>query len=71
MAVLERAIPESVRRLLVCPVCRGELRWGDADAVTLDGVESVARVECAQCGRAYPLEDGIPILLRERVTRAG
>lgn len=35
---------------LVCPGCRGELRFGAADA------------DCAACGVAYPLDAGLPLL---------
>jgi uncharacterized protein YbaR (Trm112 family) len=42
--------------MLVCPVCRGGL--------VLD--ENFIR--CIECGRRYPVEDGIPILLAERAT---
>jgi glycosyltransferase involved in cell wall biosynthesis/SAM-dependent methyltransferase len=36
---------------LVCPSCRGELRW-ETDAAT-----------CTSCGARYPVTDGIPVLL--------
>jgi uncharacterized protein YbaR (Trm112 family) len=39
---------------LACPVCFGGLRAA-ADAVV-----------CAGCGRAYPLIDGIPVLIAGR-----
>jgi uncharacterized protein YbaR (Trm112 family) len=39
---------------LACPACRGDL--------TLDG----PRLFCAVCNRAYPIVDGIPILIAER-----
>jgi uncharacterized protein YbaR (Trm112 family) len=45
------------KQWLVCPVCKGGLEWR---------VETVA---CTACGRVYPVEDGIPVLLRERATR--
>ncbi|MGZ3642139.1 MAG: methyltransferase domain-containing protein [Candidatus Limnocylindrales bacterium] len=38
-------------RLLACPACRGDLRWDATSA------------SCSVCGRAFPIEDGIPILL--------
>jgi uncharacterized protein len=46
------------KRWLVCPVCKSGLEWR-AEAVT-----------CRGCGRIYPIEDGIPVLLRERATLA-
>jgi uncharacterized protein YbaR (Trm112 family) len=52
------AIPDSVKQRLVCPVCKGGLTWHELDAEPT--------VECMQCGRVYPFQDGIPVLLRER-----
>ncbi|HZB89668.1 MAG TPA: hypothetical protein VE291_13495 [Terracidiphilus sp.] len=39
---------------LACPVCFRELRFAAERAV------------CAGCGRAYPVVDGIPVLIPER-----
>ncbi len=39
---------------LACPACRGDL--------SLDG----SRIFCAVCSRAYPIVDGIPVLIAER-----
>jgi uncharacterized protein YbaR (Trm112 family) len=47
---------------LACPVCHGDLR---AEAVGLDEM----RLVCAGCGRAYPIVEGIPVLIAERATR--
>jgi len=44
---------------LACPACRGDLRLEDA------------RLLCAQCRRAYPIVDGIPVLLVERAEGPG
>jgi len=41
---------------LACPVCFGDLR--------LDA--SGERICCVGCGRAYPLIDGIPVLIADR-----
>jgi uncharacterized protein YbaR (Trm112 family)/SAM-dependent methyltransferase len=49
---------ESLRALLVCPACRGALLWKERFA------------ECAACGQAYPVEDGIPLLIA-RPERSG
>ncbi len=43
--------PPDLHRLLVCPACRGFLAW----------LPDVAR--CGACTRAYPVTDGIPVLL--------
>jgi len=44
----------SVLDLLACPVCLG--------ALSLDA----ARLVCSACGRAYPVVDGIPVLIAGR-----
>lgn len=46
-------IDPSLAKVLVCPVDKGDL--------TED--EAAARVECAVCGRRYPVRDGVPIML--------
>jgi hypothetical protein len=40
--------------MLACPVCHGTLH-----------AEGTG-IRCAACGRLYPMEDGIPILLADR-----
>jgi uncharacterized protein YbaR (Trm112 family) len=39
---------------LACPACLGDLRAEEA------------RLVCMACGRAYPVVDGIPVLIAER-----
>jgi uncharacterized protein YbaR (Trm112 family) len=39
--------------ILICPACRGELAPVDDDR----------GLECATCGRVYPVRDGIPVML--------
>jgi uncharacterized protein YbaR (Trm112 family) len=39
---------------LACPVCLGELRLDEG------------RLACGGCGRAYPIIDGIPVLIADR-----
>lgn len=41
--------------ILVCPACRSEL---SEDTET-------SRLVCTSCGRAYPVRDGIPVMLIE------
>lgn len=45
------ALPARLQRLLACPACRGRLAEGQA------------ALACAACGRAYPVEGGVPQLL--------
>jgi len=41
---------------LACPACHGALRF------------ETERVACTACGRVYPVDDGIPVLIIERAT---
>jgi len=52
-------IDPELLRILVCPRCKGELgvRRG------ADGAE--AFLDCPACALAYPVEDGIPVMLIE------
>lgn len=45
--------------LLVCPVCLAALAGGDGQWLC-----------CKGCGRRYPIEDGIPVLLAARAANA-
>ncbi len=45
---------EELWRLLVCPGCHGSLGW------------SADQAGCGTCGRAYPIIDGIPVLLLDQ-----
>lgn len=42
-----------LQELLVCPACRGPLGWD-------------REITCGACGRSYPLDDGIPVMLFDR-----
>lgn len=44
-----------LQRLLVCPGCKGALVHQDAED----------RLVCEVCQLAYPVRDGIPIMLRD------
>ena len=39
--------------ILICPACSGSLAAVAADS----------GLECGQCGRVYPIRDGIPVML--------
>jgi hypothetical protein len=49
------SLPGWARDVLRCPACHAEL----ADRAGAGGPQLV----CAGCGRAYPVHDGIPVLL--------
>ena len=50
--------------VLVCPVCKGGLKA----APTQTGTE---RLACEHCGKAYPVRDGIPVMLVEEAEVIG
>ena len=55
----QSSVPQELLDILVCPV--------DKAKVHLEGDKLV----CEQCGRAYPVRDGIPIMLAEEAEVAG
>lgn len=52
-------INEELLRILACPKCKGDLEV-DADR---------SRLVCRKCFLAYPVRDGIPIMLIEEAER--
>jgi uncharacterized protein YbaR (Trm112 family) len=48
-------VDEHLLKILVCPACQEPVRSQD------DG----RALECAGCGRVYPVRDGIPVMLLE------
>jgi len=49
-----RAFESTIPSELACPACFGDLRLHDTHLV------------CTACRRAYPITDGIPVLIVER-----
>ena len=47
------SLPKDLLDILVCPKCKGDLEYRQAEAVLV----------CHACRLAYPIEDGIPIML--------
>jgi uncharacterized protein YbaR (Trm112 family) len=47
----------SLAARLACPACHCELRLENEEII------------CVNCGRAYPIIDGIPVLIAERTKR--
>lgn len=41
--------------ILACPMCKGDIEF-DGDELT-----------CSECGRNYPIEDGIPNMLPDEL----
>lgn len=50
-----RALPETLLRMLACPVCE------DHPPLALEADQ----LRCPRCHRVYPIRDGIPVLLKE------
>jgi uncharacterized protein YbaR (Trm112 family) len=46
-------VPEQLLRILVCPKCRGDLEYREAES----------ELVCHVCRVRYPVRDGIPIML--------
>lgn len=53
-----RRIDPWLRDILRCPACRGTLHDGVTPAP-----EATVELRCAVCRLAYPVQDGIPVLL--------
>ena len=53
------AIDPDFLALLVCPACKSDLTLREE------------RLVCAECGRAYPIRDGFPVLLIDEATCEG
>jgi hypothetical protein len=54
-------IDEKLLDIVVCPACHARLAFTEKN-------EALA---CTGCGRVYPIEDGLPVLLIERATLPG
>ena len=51
-------IPQDLLAMLVCPLCK--------ESVVLN--ESGKGLKCGKCGRVYPIQDDIPIMLIDAAT---
>ncbi len=47
-----------LKAILVCPRCKGELEFREAEA----------EIRCLACRLAYRIEDGIPVMLVDEAT---
>jgi uncharacterized protein YbaR (Trm112 family) len=52
--MIGKELSAEILAMLVCPVCHGSLN------------KEANMIRCSQCGRRYPIEDGIPVLLADR-----
>lgn len=48
-------LSEQLLEMLVCPRCKGKLEYRDAES----------QLVCTNCRVAYPVRDGIPIMLTD------
>ncbi|HTZ89950.1 MAG TPA: Trm112 family protein [Alloacidobacterium sp.] len=55
--MMQEPLSPEMLAMLVCPVCHGSL-FAEGN-----------QIQCSQCSRKYPIEDGIPILLADRAQR--
>lgn len=53
-----KALPDLLMDLLVCPVCKGDL--------DLTGTAEKPMLSCMSCRLLYPIEDGIPVMLSDQ-----
>ena len=44
-------IDKDLLEILACPACKGDVEQRDE------------KIVCIQCGRKYPIKDGVPIML--------
>jgi uncharacterized protein YbaR (Trm112 family) len=51
-------IPQDLLDILVCPACKKPLVMKNEGQI----------LKCGECRRAYPIRDGIPILLIDEAT---
>ena len=52
-------IDAQLKEILRCPSCHGDLEEDEAGA----------KLRCLGCGLAYPVRDGIPVMLIEEATK--
>jgi len=52
-------ISPELLNILACPVCKGELLLADAEQKLL----------CQTCGLAFPIRDGIPVMLVDQAEK--
>ena len=49
-------IDDELKAILVCPACKGDLQFEET------------RILCPACKKAYPVRDGIPVMLVSEAT---
>ena len=51
-------IDKDLLEILACPACKGDVEKKDE------------KIVCTQCGRKYPIKDGIPIMLVDEAEKS-
>jgi uncharacterized protein YbaR (Trm112 family) len=54
-------LSQALLEILVCPVCHHALSAGPSES-------SHAWLRCSGCGRFYPVQDGIHVMIEQRAT---
>jgi len=57
------AVSPELLDIIVCPDCHGQLELRDQ--------QGFPELVCTKCGLAYPVTDGIPVLLVDEARRPG
>ena len=52
-------IDPQLKEILICPACHGELVEDEAQS----------KLRCQNCSLAYPVRDGIPVMLVEEASK--
>lgn len=52
------ALDERLLEILICPACHGDVEYKDRRKLVI----------CQDCGRQYPVVDGIPVMMVEEAT---
>jgi uncharacterized protein YbaR (Trm112 family) len=50
---VKKMIDVDLLDILVCPVCKGDVK------------ETNSEIVCTNCGRRYPIKNGIPVMIAE------
>lgn len=59
-------IDADLLKILACPFCRGAVEHKAKSGGAKDGkplAETEDKIICLQCGRKYPIKNGIPVML--------
>lgn len=52
-------IDAKLLEILACPVCQGSVK-------ILTMPDGQSKIQCVECGRKYPVKNGIPVLIADQ-----